>query len=90
MINSGISFIAFLAIFFAFKCVVGVNNTNAGTNLISQNYTGKGIVVEGNEIIVNLCHDKEIKTALSQIQKSLAVLEEKISAINEYPDQRGR
>ena len=90
MINSGISFIAFLAIFFAFKCVVGVNNTNAGTNQSSQSYKGKGIVVEGNKNTVNLCHDKEIKTALSQIQKSLAFLEEKISAINEYPDQRGR
>ena len=72
MINSGISFIAFLAIFFAFKCVVSVNNTNAGTNLSSQSYKDKGIVVEGNKNTVNLCHDKEIKTALSQIQKSLA------------------
>ena len=87
MINTGISFVAFLAIFFAFKCADGAN-TNAGTNLISQNYTCKGIVVEGNENIVNLCHDKEIKTALSQIQESLAFLEEKISAM--YPDQRGR
>jgi len=87
MINTGISFITFLAIFFAFKCVNGAN-TNTGTNLISQNYTGKGIVVEGNQNIVNLCHDKEIKTALSQIQKSLAFLEEKISAV--YPDRRGR
>ena len=53
MINAGISFVAFLAIFFAFKCANGAN-TNVGTNLISQNYTGKGIVVEGNEKIVNL------------------------------------
>ena len=64
MINTGISFIAFLAIFFAFNCI------------------------EGNKNTVNLCHDKEIKTALSQIQKSLASLEEKISAIQ--PNRRGK
>ena len=87
MINTRISFISFLAIFFAFKSVNNAN-TNGGTNLVSQNYTGKGIVVEANENIVNLCHDKEIKTALSQIQESLAFLEEKIPAM--YPDQRGR
>ena len=80
MINPGISFIAFLAILFAFKpCVVGVNKTNAGTNLSSQSFKDKGIVVEGNKNTVNLCHDKEINTALRQIQKSLASLEEKIS-----------
>ena len=64
MINSGISFIAFLAIFF------------------------KGIAVEGNKNTVNLRHDKESKTALSQIQKSLASLEEKISAM--HPNRRGK
>ena len=88
MINTGISFIAFLAIFFAFKCVVGANKTKAGTNLTNQNYKGKGIVVEGNKNTVNLCHDKEIKTALSEIQKSLASLEEKISAMQ--PNRRGK
>ena len=89
MINTGISLIAFLAIFFAFKCVVGSNKTNAGTNLTNQSYKDKGIVVEGNRNTVNLqYHDKEIKTALSQIQKSLASLEEKISAI--HPNRRGK
>ena len=85
MINTGISFIAFVAIFFAFKCA---NKTKAGTNLTNQSYKGKGIVVEGNKNTVNLCHDKEIKTALSQIQKSLASLEEKISAM--HPNRRGK
>ena len=88
MINTGISVITFLAIFFAFKCVVGANKTNAGTNLTNQSYKGKGIVVEGNRNTVNLYHDKEIKTALSQIQKSLASLEEKISAM--HPNRRGK
>ena len=89
MINTGISLIAFLAIFFAFKCVVGANKTNAGTNLTNQSYKGKGIVVEGNRNTVNLqYHDTEIKTALSQIQKSLASLEEKISEV--HPNRRGK
>lgn len=35
-----------------------------------------------------LGHDAEIKTALSQIQKRLASLEEKISAV--HPLQRGK
>ena len=86
MINTGISFIAFLAIFFTFKCDVGATNVRA--NLTSQSYKGKGIVVEGNRNTVNLCHDKEIKTALSEIQKNLASLEEKISAM--HPNRRGK
>ena len=85
MMNTGFSFTAFLAIIFASQRIVGPIN---GENLSSQNYTGKGIVVEGNKNIVNLCHDKEIKTALSQIQKSLASLEEKISAMQ--PNRRGK
>ena len=88
MINTGISFIAFLAIFLAFKCDVGATNVRA--NLTSQSYKGKEIVVEGNNCkkTVCLCHDKEIKTALSQIQKNLASLEEKISAM--HPNRRGK
>ena len=86
MINTGISLIAFLAIFLAFKCDFGATNVRA--NLTSQSYKGKGIVVEGNRNTVNLYHDKEIKTALSQIQKSLASLEEKISAM--HPNRRGK
>ena len=86
MINTGTSFIAFLAIFFAFKCVVDA--TNAGANLTNQSYKGRGIVVEGNSYkkTINLCHDKEIKTAVSQIQKSLDVLKKRIFAM--YPEQR--
>ena len=83
--NTGFSFTAFLAIIFAYQGIVDPIN---GKNLSSQNYTGKGIVVEGNKNIVNLGHDKEIKTALSQIQKSLASLEEKISAMQ--PSRRGK
>ena len=88
MINTGISFIAFLAIFLTFKCDVGATNVRA--NLTSQSYKGKGIVVEGNNYIktVYLCHDKEIKTALSQIQATLAFLKKKMSAM--YPDRRGK
>ena len=85
MMNTGFSFTAFLAIIFAYQSIVGPIN---GKNLSSQNYTGKGIVVEGNKNIVNLGHDNEIKTALSQIQKSLASLEEKISAMQPY--RRGK
>ena len=85
MMNTGFSFTAFLAIIFAYQSIVDPIN---GKNLSSQNYTGKGIVVEGNKNIVNLGHDKEIKTALSQIQKSLASLEEKISAM--HPNRRGK
>ncbi|KAM7452306.1 hypothetical protein ABFA07_000002 [Porites harrisoni] len=83
MMNTGFSFTAFLAIIFAYQSIVDPIN---GKNLSSQDYTGKGIVVEGNKNIVNLGHDKEIKTALSQIQKSLASLEEKISAMQ--PNRR--
>ena len=83
--NTGFSFTAFLAIIFAYQSIVGPIN---GENLSSPNYTGKGIVVEGNKNIVNMGHDKEIKTALSQIQKSLASLEEKISAMQ--PNRRGK
>lgn len=88
MINTGISFIAFLAIFLAFKCDVGATNVRA--NLTSQSYKGKGIVGGGNNYkkTVHLCHDKEIKTALSQIQKTLAFLKKKMSAM--YPDRRGK
>ena len=85
MMNIGFSFTAFLVIIFAYQSIVGPIN---GKNLSSQNYTGKGIVVEGNKNIVNLGHDKEIKTALSQIQKSLASLEEKISEI--HPNRCGK
>ena len=83
--NTGFSFTAFLAIMFAYQSIVGPIN---GKKLSSQNYTGKGIVVEGNKNIVNLGHGKEIKTALSQIQKSLASLEEKISEM--HPNRCGK
>ena len=61
MINTGISFIAFLAIFLAFKCDVGATNVRA--NLASQSYKGKGIVVEGNNYkkTVYLCMTKKLK-----------------------------
>ena len=88
MINTGIFFIALLAIFFAFECVIGA--TNAGANLTNQSYKGRGILVEGNSYkkTINLCHDKEIKTAVSQIQKSLDFLKKKVFA--KYPVQRGK
>ena len=83
--NTGFSFTAFLAIIFAYQSIVGTIN---GKNLSSQNYKGEGIVVEGNKNIVNLGYGKEIKTALSQIQKSLASLEEKIFAM--HPNLSGK
>ena len=51
----------------------GINTTK------NSNFEGKGVVVEGNNNVLNLCHDQEIKTALTQIQKALASLEERIS-----------
>ena len=83
MMKPGISFVAFLAIFYAFN---GIDVTKGKST--ATIYNGKGIVVEGNKNTVNLGHDAEIKTALRQIQKSLASLEEKISAM--HPLQRGK
>ena len=83
MMKPGISFVAFLAVFYAFN---GIDVTNGKST--ATIYNGGGIVVEGNENTVNLGHDAEIKTALRQIQKSLASLEEKISAM--HPLQLGK
>ncbi|CAH3142269.1 unnamed protein product [Porites lobata] len=81
MMKPGVSFVAFLATFYAFNSIVVTNGKSAATF-----YNGKGIIVEGNKNTFNLGHDAEIKTALSQIQKRLASLEEKISAV--HPLQR--
>ena len=83
MMKPGVSFVAFLATFYAFNSIVVTNGKSAATF-----YNGKGIIVEGNKNTFNFGHDAEIKTALSQIQKRLASLEEKISAV--HPLQRGK
>ena len=83
MMEPGISFVAFLASFYALNSMVVTNGKSTGTI-----YNGKGIIFKGNKNTVNLGHDAEIKTALSQIQKSLASLEEKISAM--HPLQSGK
>ena len=77
MMKPGVSFVAFLATFYAFNSIVVTNGKSAATF-----YNGKGIIVEGNKNTFNLGHDAEIKTALSQIQKRSASLEEKISAVH--------
>jgi len=53
---------------------------NKGDNSSAPKANPK-VVVEGNNNAVNLCHDKEIKTALVQIQKKLETLERKMSIL---------
>lgn len=64
-------FIVFLAI---------LVSLNKGDNSSAPKANPK-VVVEGNNNAVNLCHDKEIKTALVQIQKKLETLERKMSIL---------